>query len=298
MEYHIPIMLSECIQGLDIKPDGIYVDATFGGGGHSREIIKHLTTGKLIAFDQDKDAQVNRIERENFIFVHHNFKYLKNFLRYHGIEKVDGILADLGVSSHHFDDESRGFSYRFESELDMRMNKESDFSAKTVLNQYDLQSLTNIFKQYGELNNAYKIASLIITYRASNELNTTQDLFEAINEVTPKNNEYKLYSKVFQAIRIEVNKELDVLEEFLLQTKDVLKENGRLAVITFHSLEDRLVKNFFKMGKFSGEIEKDFYGNIQTPFKLITKKPIEPTNEELKNNSRARSAKLRVAEKI
>jgi len=298
MEYHVPIMFSECIEGLNIKPNGIYVDATFGGGGHSRGIIDHLTSGKLIAFDQDSDAQANIIDDERFIFVHHNFKYLKNFIKYHGYEQVDGILADLGVSSHHFDEEERGFSYRFDSELDMRMNRENPFSAKDVLNKYELKELTRVFKEYGELSNAYKLAQLIILHRTENQINTTSDLFEAIKEVTPQNNEYKLYAKLFQALRIEVNKELEVLEQFLVQASKLLKTGGRLAIITFHSLEDRMVKNFFKTGKISGEIEKDFYGNLQTPFKMITKKPLEAQKEELEKNSRARSAKLRIVEKI
>lgn len=298
MEYHIPIMFAQCIEGLNIKPNGIYVDATFGGGGHSRGILDHLTTGKLIAFDQDEDAQVNIIDDERFIFVHHNFKYLKNFLKYHGYEQVDGILADLGVSSHHFDAEERGFSYRFDSELDMRMNRENPFSAKDVLNKYELKELTRIFKEYGELTNAYKLAQLIVLYRNSTQIKTTGDLFEAIKEATPKNNEYKLYSKLFQALRIEVNKELEVLERFLVQATKTLKTGGRFAIITFHSLEDRMVKNFFRTGKISGEVEKDFYGNAQTPFKLITKKPLEAEKDELEKNSRARSAKLRIVEKI
>lgn len=297
-KYHIPIMLKECINGLNIKPDGIYVDVTFGGGGHSREIIKHLTSGRLIAFDQDREAQKNIIDDERFIFVHHNFKYLKNFLRYHGIEKVDGVLADLGVSSHQFDEKGRGFSYRFEADLDMRMNTGSGFSAKDVLNNYEIKQLTKILKEYGELKNAYKLANLIVLYRKDKTIKTTADLFEAIKSATPKHNEYKLFSKLFQAIRIEVNNELGVLKDFLEQTNTVLNKGGRLAVITFHSLEDRLVKNFLKKGKFNGEVEKDFYGNIIVPFKPINKKPIEANEDELKNNSRAASAKLRIAEKI
>ncbi len=298
MEYHVPIMLNECLEGLNIKPNGIYIDATFGGGGHSQAILNQLDKGKLIAFDQDADAMENRINDERFIFVHHNFKYLKNFLKYHGIQQVDGILADLGVSSHHFDEKERGFSYRFDSKLDMRMNTQSELSAIEVLNNYDLNELTRIFKEFGELSNAYKIAGLIVNYRKNNKITTTGQLFEAIKEITPANNEYKLYSKLFQAIRMEVNKELEVLQLFLNQAINVLKIGGRLAVITFHSLEDRLVKNFFKTGNFSGEVEKDFYGNILSPFKMITKKPLEASADELKKNSRAASAKLRIVEKI
>jgi 16S rRNA (cytosine1402-N4)-methyltransferase len=291
-------MLNECLEGLNIKPNGIYIDATFGGGGHSQAILNQLDSGKLIAFDQDADAMENKINDERFIFVHHNFKYLKNFLKYHGIEQVDGILADLGVSSHHFDEKERGFSYRFDSKLDMRMNTQSELSAIEVLNNYDLNELTRIFKEFGELSNAYKIAGLIVNYRKNNKITTTGQLFEAIKEITPANNEYKLYSKVFQAIRMEVNKELEVLQLFLNQAINALKIGGRLAVITFHSLEDRLVKNFFKTGNFSGEVEKDFYGNILSPFKMITKKPLEASAQELKKNSRAASAKLRIVEKI
>lgn len=302
MDYHVPVLLDECIEGLNISPDGIYVDVTFGGGGHSKAILDKLTTGKLIAFDQDLDAAENAKnispeKKDNFIFVRHNFKYFKNFLRYHGINQVDGILADLGVSSHHFDDAKRGFSFRFEANLDMRMNQNSDFSAAELIKTYTKEQLVEIFKTYGELKNAYKLSDIIIKNREEKEITTVQDLVEIIRPIIPKKIEHKFLAKVFQALRIEVNKEMEVLEQFLLHTSDIIKPEGRLVVLTYHSLEDRLVKNFIKKGKFKGDIEKDFYGNVLTPFDAVNRKIIIPDEEEIERNNRARSAKLRIAQR-
>lgn len=297
--YHVPVMLHECIEALDIKPDGIYVDVTFGGGGHSREILKKLgSKGRLIAFDQDPDAIKNAIDDERFVLVHQNFRFLKNCLRLQGVKEVDGILADLGVSSHQFDDASRGFSIRFDADLDMRMDQVSGLDARKVVNTYSEDELHRIFGMYGEVQNAKSLAKTIVTARLSKPINTIAELKEAIKKLVPKGKEHKYHAQVFQALRIEVNKELDALQEFLTQSPLVLKEGGRLVVMSYHSLEDRLVKNFMLKGKFRGEVEKDFYGNEIKPFRVLTRKAITASEEEVKNNNRARSAKLRVAEKI
>ncbi len=294
-EYHIPVLLEECMGGLNINPEGIYVDLTFGGGGHSREILKRLTTGKLIGFDQDKDAESNIPDDDRFVFVRHNFRYYRNFLRFLGYPKVDGVLADLGVSSHEFDVAERGFSFRFDGDLDMRMNQEATFTAAQLLNEYDEEDLYRIFKLYGEVKNAGKLVRVITEYRKHNAFDTIQGFKEVIASCIPKLKEYKYLAQVFQALRIEVNSEMDVLREMLEQSADVLKPDGRLAVITYHSLEDRLVKNYIRDGNFDGKTEKDFYGNVKKPLKAVNKKVILPTQEEIDKNGRARSAKLRIA---
>ncbi len=298
MPYHVPVLLKESIDGLHVKPHGTYVDLTFGGGGHSLEILKKLETGKLFGFDQDSDAKRNIIDNQNFIFVNGNFKYFKNFLKYHKIEKVDGILADLGLSSHHIDEPKRGFSFRFDAKLDMRMNSEAKLTAFDVINTYQDEDLYRIFKEYGELKSVYTLVNSILSARKEREIETTFQLIEVIENSAPKHKEHRFYAQVFQAIRIEVNQEIDVLKKMLLQTKDILKPGGRLVVISYHSLEDRLVKNYMKSGNFEGKQEKDNFGNITRYFKLINKKIIIPTDEENKVNTRARSAKLRIAEKI
>ena len=298
MGYHTPVLLKESVAGLKIKPDGIYVDVTFGGGGHSREIIKHIKTGKLVAFDQDDDALPNLIDDKRFVFVNHNFRFLKNFLKYHKIEKVDGLLADLGVSSHHFDDPERGFSFRFDGELDMRMNQSAKISAKNIVNDFDEADLARIFWEYGELKNSRKLAKAIVDKRSEKKLETIKDLTDTLMPFLPKNSEHKFLAKVFQALRIVVNHEMDFLKDMLLQTVDVIKPGGRLVVITYHSLEDRLVKNFIKNGQFKGEVEKDFFGHVNVPFEVVNRKIIVPSEEEIKINNRARSAKLRIAERI
>lgn len=294
--YHVPVLLGESIEGLDIKPDGIYVDLTFGGGGHSREILKHLTTGKLIGFDQDVDAEGNVPDDDRFIFVRHNFRYFKNFMKYLGYSKVDGILADLGVSSHEFDVAERGFSFRFDGDLDMRMNQDSNFTAADLLNEYSVEDLYRIFKFYGEVKNPGKLVHLIDNQRKETPFTTIQHFKEVIAPCTPKFKEHKYLAQVFQAIRIEVNQEMDVLKEMLLQSADMLKPDGRLVVITYHSLEDRLVKNFIRDGKFDGNAEKDFFGNVQTPLIAVNRKVIIPSEKELELNGRSRSAKLRIAQ--
>lgn len=296
--YHIPVLLNESIEGLNINPEGTYVDVTYGGGGHSKEILKKLTKGKLIAFDQDKDAVLNVINDQRLLFVNHNFRYLKNFLRYYNIGQVDGLFADLGVSSHHFDVAGRGFSYRFDGELDMRMNQNSSITAKHVLNIYHEKQLYNIFKLYGEISNTLKLVNTIVNYRKTNEIKTINQFKEIISDCMPKNRENKYLSKVFQALRIEVNGEVDSLKDLLMQSGDVIKKDGRLVVITYHSIEDRLVKNYIKKGKFEGEVEKDFYGNFQVPFKAVNKKVIIPNENEIESNVRARSAKLRIAQRL
>ncbi|MDR0755045.1 MAG: 16S rRNA (cytosine(1402)-N(4))-methyltransferase RsmH [Prevotellaceae bacterium] len=296
--YHIPVLLNESIDALNINPSGIYVDVTFGGGGHSREIMKRLTVGKLIAFDSDSDAEVNKINDDRFIFVRNNFRFLHNFLRYNEINEVDGIIADLGVSSHHFDDASRGFSFRHNAKIDMRMNKNSDFSAAKLLNEYDEIELKRIFQNYGELTNAKHLAKIIVEKRNKIPIKTVDDFLIAIKPITPEKDEKKFLAKVFQALRIEVNKEIDALEQMLVHSYKSLKNKGRLVVITYHSIEDRMVKNFMRSGNTDGKIEKDFYGNTDCPFELITRKPIVPCAAEIEKNSRARSAKLRIAEKI
>lgn len=295
--YHIPVLLHESVQGLRINSEGDYIDATFGGGGHSQEIFKNLTTGRLFGFDQDQDAVANIIDDERFIFIRHNFRYMRNFMRYYQTDKVDGILADLGVSSHDFDVAERGFSFRFDSNLDMRMNRNADKTAADIINTYPEKDLFRIFKEYGELKNAFKLTKTIIDKRSTKEIKTIADFKNAIAKCTPPAQENKYLAKVFQALRIETNNELEVLQNFLEQTIELLKPKGRLVVITYHSLEDRLVKNFIKSGNMTGTQEKDFFGNINTPFKLINRKVIVPNQDEIERNPRARSAKLRIAEK-
>ncbi len=298
-EYHTPVLLQESLEGLNIHPDGTYVDVTFGGGGHSREILIRLgSKGKLVAFDQDRDALGNIPGDDRFIFVQSNFRYLKNFLRYHNIEKVDGILADLGVSSHHFDDASRGFSFRFSGNLDMRMNQNSEKDAAYVINNYSVEELTRILSLYGELKNARRIAQEIFAKRSQNQIKTIEDFTSIIQPFIFKDKEKKMLAQIFQALRIEVNDEMGALMELLRQSKDMLKIGGRLCVISYHSLEDRLVKNYFKTGNMEGKLNKDFFGNILTPFDVISRKVIVPSEVELQSNPRSRSAKLRIAEKI
>lgn len=296
--YHTPALLSETIDGLLIRPDGIYVDATFGGGGHAREILNHLSDkGKLLGLDQDQEAYENSIDDPRFVFVHSNFQFLSNFLRYHHIAQVDGILADLGVSSHHFDTPQRGFSFRFEGDLDMRMNNQSTLTAANIVNGYSEEALSSLLFRYGELTNARKLASLIVKARAQQPIATIQDLVEVIQPAFKFEREKKDMAKAFQALRIEVNHEMEALQEFLEQTPLLLRDGGRLAIITYHSLEDRLVKNFIRSGRCDGTIEKDFFGHTQTPFHVVTGKPITPSEEEINQNPRSRSAKLRIAEK-
>ena len=297
-EYHVPVMLQACMDGLAIKPNGVYVDVTFGGGGHSKEIIKHLKKGKLYGFDQDEDAEQNIPDDPRFIFVRSNFRYLTNFLNYHGETQVDGILADLGVSSHHFDDNERGFSFRFEEgALDMRMNQKAGLKASDIVNTYSEEKLVNIFYQYGELKNSRKIASALVKARSEVSIETVADFLEVIRPFFFREKEKKDMARVFQALRIEVNQEMQALEEMLLQSLEALKPGGRMVVMTYHSLEDRLVKNFFKTGNFEGKSEQDFYGNFLTPFKLINNKVIIADEQEQALNPRSRSAKLRIAEK-
>ena len=298
MEYHNPVLRQLSIDYLVTNPDGIYVDVTYGGGGHSRAILEKLNGGRLIAFDQDADAQSQLIDDERFTFVASNFKNLGRFLKYHQAYPVDGILADLGVSSHQFDTPERGFSYREDGALDMRMNTQSGKSAQDIVNQYDEKALSDIFYRYGELPDGRALARRIIKAREEQPILTTGQLVEALRPSLLRGKENKSLSKIFQAIRIEVNQEMSVLETFLTQTVDALKVGGRLVVISYHSLEDRMVKNFMRSGNLDGEVEKDFYGNPQTPFKLVTKKAVQPDMEEISVNPRARSAKLRVAEKI
>ena len=296
--YHIPALLAETIEGLNIKPDGVYVDVTFGGSGHSREILKHLgAKGRLVGFDQDEDALQNMIDDERFTFVRSNFRYLTNFLKYHGVEKVDGILADLGVSFHHFDEAERGFSFRFEGKLDMRMNTRSSFTAARVVNEYSEEQLADVFYLYGEMHNSRRIASAIAKARSMGRIESIEQFLEVLKPFFPREREKKEMAKVFQALRIEVNKEMKVLQELLSQSVETLNENGRLVVLTYHSLEDRLVKNFIRSGNFEGKQVKDFYGNIIAPLKAVNNKVITASEEETARNPRARSAKLRIAEK-
>jgi len=297
MNYHNPVLLEECIKGLKINPKGIYIDATFGGGGHSKEILKNLTSGKLIAVDQDSDAEKNLFQNDKILFINHNFKYLSNFLNYYDIKTANGILADLGISSHQINTEERGFSYRFDSTLDMRMNKNQEISAIDILNKYSENDLFRIFKEFGEIKNTYKLVSKITDFRKKEKILKTNQFIEAISEITPKTNRNKYLSKIFQAIRIELNKEIEALKKFLLQTIDIIIPGGRLVIITYHSIEDRIVKNFMRTGNFKGTQEKDFYGNLLAPFLPINKKVITPSEQEIINNNRARSAKLRIAEK-
>jgi 16S rRNA (cytosine1402-N4)-methyltransferase len=298
LAYHVPALLNQTIEGLAIKPDGIYVDVTFGGGGHSKEILNHLgPKGKLFGFDQDLDAIENIIEDKRFTFVRSNFRYLINFLKYHGVEKVDGILADLGVSSHHFDEAERGFSFRFDGDLDMRMNTESKITASTILNTYAEEDLATVFYLYGELHNSRKIARTIVQSRANEPITRIFQFIEILKPYFGREKEKKDMARVFQALRIEVNKEMEVLEELLIQSLEVLNPGGRIAILTYHSLEDRLVKNYFRSGNFEGKLEKDFYGNIIAPLKQVNTKVIVATEDEINRNPRARSAKLRVAER-
>lgn len=293
--YHNPVMLHESVQGLDIKPGGVYVDATFGGGGHSRAILGQLGNGRLIGFDQDEDAAANVPQDERFIFVASNFRYLKNFVRYYGFGQVDGILADLGVSSFQIDAAHRGFSTRFDGRLDMRMDRSSQLDAATVVNTYSLDDLARIFAEYGELQQARRFAEAVVRARP---IHTTGELRKSVEKLLPRGKEHKPLAQLFQALRIEVNHELEALEVFLQQSIELLAPGGRLVVISYHSLEDRLVKNYMKAGNASGEVEKDFFGNTKNSLKLITRKAITPSKEELEQNNRARSARLRVAEKV
>jgi 16S rRNA (cytosine1402-N4)-methyltransferase len=296
--YHNPVLLKESLDGLSIKSDGIYVDVTYGGGGHSKEILKHLTTGKLYAFDQDDDAFANKQEDEKLVLIKQNFKYMKNFLKMYNALPVDGILADLGVSSHQFDEGTRGFSTRFEGKLDMRMDKAGSITAADIVNTYVEQDLVAMFSTYGEVENSKRLAACIVKERLSKKINTTEEFKQAIVSCIPKMREQQYLAKVFQALRIAVNSELDVLKELLKQSLEVLKPGGRLSVISYHSLEDRLVKNFIKSGNFEGTIEQDFYGNKLVDFKAVNRQLITPSEEELKLNNRSRSAKLRIAEKL
>jgi 16S rRNA (cytosine1402-N4)-methyltransferase len=297
MEYHNPVLLHPTVDGLDIKPDGIYVDVTFGGGGHSKEILSRLgPSGKLFAFDQDEDALANALPDERFTLINENFRFIKRFLRFYGVKEVDGILGDLGVSSHQFDVPERGFSTRFDAGLDMRMSQKNDLNAYRVVNEYDDANLRRVFFDYGELKNAPALARTIIEAREHQLIKTTDELKEVLAKYLPERVRNKILAQIYQAIRIEVNQEMDVLKEFLEQSLEILKPGGRLSVISYHSLEDRLVKRFIKNGMFEGEPERDFYGNFSVPFKTIGKL-IVPDNEEIKINNRARSAKLRIAEK-
>ncbi len=298
MEYHNPVLLKETVDGLNIKPDGVYVDVTFGGGGHSREIMSRLgENGKLVAFDQDEDALRNAIDDDRFLLINENFRNIKRFLRFHGIKEVDGILGDFGVSSHQFDVAERGFSTRFDAELDMRMNRRGDLSAFHVVNEYDEQDLKRVFVQYGELKNGGAMANVIVTARKDKQIRNTEHLKQVLSKFLPAHKSNKILAQIYQAIRIEVNQEIDVLKEFLEQSLEILKPGGRLSVISYHSLEDRLVKRFMRNGMFEGEPERDMFGRFEVPFKII-EKLIVPTEEEIEINNRARSAKLRVAEKL
>ncbi|WP_339848187.1 16S rRNA (cytosine(1402)-N(4))-methyltransferase RsmH [uncultured Dokdonia sp.] len=298
MDYHNPVLLKETVDGLNIKPDGVYVDVTFGGGGHSREILSRLgPEGKLYGFDQDVDVQENIIEDERFTLIPENFRYIKRFMRFHGVKKVDGILGDFGVSSHQFDVAERGFSTRFESDLDMRMNQKDTLSAYNVINDYEEEDLRQVFWQYGELRNAPKLASTIVQERNSQFIKTSEHLKKVLAPFLPKHREHKILAQIYQAIRIEVNQEIEVLKEFLMQTEQLLDAGGRISLISYHSLEDRLVKRYIRSGMFEGEPEKDMYGNFEVPFKKVGKLII-PGNKEIKLNNRARSAKLRIAEKL
>ncbi|MBS1231718.1 MAG: S-adenosyl-methyltransferase MraW [Bacteroidetes bacterium] len=298
MFYHVPALLDESIRGLNIRPDGIYVDVTFGGGGHSMEILKRLRKGKLIAFDQDEDASQNVPDDKRLIFLNQNFRFLKNNLRFNGISSIDGLIADLGVSFHQFDEPDRGFTFRQDVPLDMRMNKKGPVTAASLLKTLDEVSLAKIMYDFGELVNSRRIAREIVIARAVKPLTTVNDIINAIGKLAPPRQEHKFYARVFQALRIAVNHEIDYLREMLEQALDVLKKDGRLVVITYHSLEDRIVKNFMKTGNFEGEEKKDFYGNLITPFRIINKKGTVPEEIEIEDNKRARSARLRIAEKI
>tara|TARA_Y100001947_G_scaffold58438_2_gene49058 strand:+ start:3038 stop:3934 length:897 start_codon:yes stop_codon:yes gene_type:complete len=298
MEYHNPVLLKESVDGLNIKPDGVYVDVTFGGGGHSREILKRLGEhGKLFAFDQDTDALQNKIEDPRFTLINENFRFLKRFLRFYGVKKVDGILGDFGVSSHQFNEAERGFSTRFNAKLDMRMDQSNSLSAYQVINEYDEEQLKSLFYQYADLKNAPKLARIIVGERKNKPIENSEDLNELLKPHLFKGKENKILAQIYQAIRIEVNQEIEVLKEFLLQTEDIVEKNGRISLISYHSLEDRLVKRYIRSGLFEGEPEKDFYGNISVPFKKVGGL-IVPSKQEISENNRARSAKLRIAKKL
>lgn len=295
----MPVLLGESIDGLNIKAGGIYVDVTFGGGGHSREIVARLTGGAhLYSFDQDADAELNIINDDRFTFVRSNFRYIKNWMRYHGVEKIDGLLADLGVSSHHFDDETRGFSFRFDAPLDMRMNKRAGATAADIVNTYDEQRLADIFYLYGELKNARRIAAALVKARGEQKIETTNQFMKAVEKLFKQEREKKEMAKLFQALRIEVNHEMDALRDMLHGAIDLLAPGGRLSVITYHSLEDRMVKNIMKTGNIEGKMKQDFFGRIETPFRLVNNKVIIPSDEEQERNPRSRSAKLRIAERV
>ena len=295
--YHVPVLLEESVSGLNIDPDGVYLDLTFGGGGHSREILKRLKDGCLIGFDQDSDALANVPDDSRFIFVNHNFRYLRNFLRYCGSDEAAGILADLGVSSHEFDEAGRGFSFRFDAELDMRMNQRSRLKATDILNTYSEENLIRIFRNYGEVDNVRRLVDLIVNARTGKMITRSEEFLQVIAPCVPKQKEKKYLAQVYQALRIEVNGELEALEDMLKEAERALRPGGRLVVITYHSLEDRIVKNFLKSGNFEGKVEKDFYGHVKRNFELVNRKVIVPSEEEIERNPRARSAKLRIAEK-
>lgn len=298
--YHRPVMLTECIEALNIKPNGIYVDATFGGGGHSIKILEHIKEGRLLSFDQDDDAkrEAEKIESRSFTFCHTNFMYLKKYLKLNGVTKVQGILADLGISSHQIDSPERGFSTRFDGPLDMRMDQKQSVTAATIVNEYSEADLHKLFGMYGELKNAKTAARMVTQFRVNKPFARTEDLKAALSSIAPRGKENKYFAQVFQALRIEVNEEMKALEDFLHQCGEVIEANGRLVVMSYHSLEDRMVKNYINKGKVFGEVEKDFYGNEIKPFEAVNRKPIEATEEEIEQNKRARSAKLRIAEKI
>ncbi len=296
--YHIPVMLEPSVDGMVLNPAGTYVDVTFGGGGHSKAILERLGSGQLVSFDQDVDAEANLLDDERFFFVRQNFAYLKNHLRLLRKLPVDGVLADLGVSSHQFDTAERGFSIRFDAELDMRMDVDAELTAKKVLNTYSEEELLRVFREYGELKNAYSVASRVVYGRDKAKIQSVEGLKELLANLAPRGKENTFYAKVFQALRIEVNDEMGVLRDLLNQAVEVIKPGGRLSVITYHSLEDRMVKNFIKSGNIEGKQEKDFYGNLIRPFKEVNRKPIIPSDEEIEMNNRARSAKLRIAERL
>lgn len=296
--YHVPVLLDESINGLNLHPDGVYIDVTFGGGGHSREILRRMPQGsRLFSFDQDADAERNIVDDDRFTFVRSNFRYLKNWMRYYEIDHIDGLLADLGVSSHHFDDESRGFSFRFDAPLDMRMNKRADKTAADIVAEYDEEALADIFYLYGELKNSRRIASALVKARQQHAIATTQDFLHVVEPFFKREREKKDMARLFQALRIEVNHEMEALKEMLAAATQLLAPGGRLSVITYHSLEDRIVKNVMKTGNAEGKMIQDFYGRIETPYRLVNNKVIVPTDEEQQRNPRSRSAKLRIAEK-
>ena len=296
--YHVPVLLDESISGLNLHPNGVYIDVTFGGGGHSREILRRLPQGaRLFSFDQDADAERNIVDDDRFTFVRSNFRYLKNWMRYYEIDHIDGLLADLGVSSHHFDDESRGFSFRFDAPLDMRMNKRADKTAADIVAEYDEEALADIFYLYGELKNSRRIASALVKARQQHAIATTQDFLHVVEPFFKREREKKDMARLFQALRIEVNHEMEALKEMLAAATQLLAPGGRLSVITYHSLEDRIVKNVMKTGNAEGKMIQDFYGRIETPYRLVNNKVIVPTDEEQQRNPRSRSAKLRIAEK-